>query len=200
MNRTTDDLTALMQTICAEESWAELNRAFSGVYGEPCDQYANMPYSDFLIGYSIFNGAGHRHVVSYGLAQQHRMDGKAYELTIKLPLRSPFMWTFDVLSAAAQYMQEFCGDVLPQHFDYGHSLKENSGSELAALLFLPDQTLREARLSTGQAHFLQAVGITRAEYQALAESSIGLPELIARLRVKNPLRLTQIKRRTIFLE
>jgi hypothetical protein len=196
---TTDDFTALMLAICAEKSWAELNRAFSGVYGEPHNQMANMPGS-LLTGYSIFNGADHRHVVSYGLAQQHRMDGKAYELTIKLPLRSPFMWTFDVLAAAAQYMHEFCGGVLPQYFDYSHSLKENAGSELVALLFLPDQTLREALLSTGRVHFLQAVGITRAEYQALAGSRIDLPELIARLRVKNPLLLTLLKRGTISLE
>jgi hypothetical protein len=47
---------------------------------------------------------------------------------------------------------------------------------------------------------IQAVGITPTEYQALAGSKIDLLELIARLRVKNPLLLTLLKRKTIPLE
>ncbi|MDR0672225.1 MAG: suppressor of fused domain protein [Zoogloeaceae bacterium] len=191
---TQPDITQLMQAICAEKSWADLNRAFSSLYGEPYNQMANMPGS-FLTGYSIFNGPDHRHIVTYGLAQRHRFHGRAYELTLKLPMKSPFMWTFDVLSAAAHHAWSFCGDVLPQFFDYGTSLKENTNSKLTALLFLPDQCLSEAQIPAGRLHFLQAVGITSAEYQALAGSKVDLPELTARLRVDNPLLLTRLKRK-----
>jgi hypothetical protein len=82
------------RAMCAEKSWAELNRAFSGVHGEPHDQ---MP-ADWI-----------QHLQWPGLAQQHRMDGKAgtraefqalagskidlSELTARLRANSPLLLT-----------------------------------------------------------------------------------------------------------
>jgi len=163
----------------------------------------------FLDGFSVFNSEhGHLHIITYGMSELYAVEESlggewskwGYEMTIRLPVceKADYMWAIDLLANLARYNFKTNQFFAPGQFfsSKGIPIKEKSNSKLTGLLIVEDPELPGADTLYGRLDFLQIVGITQAESDALlnADDEDYWLVLAEKMRKNNPYYITDLDR------
>ena len=126
-----------------------------------------------------------------------------YEMTIKLKENSAedCLWALDMLSNLARYTyttERFfeAGECVPGN---GTPLHVGTDSLITALLIVNDTSAQTLDTLHGKVEFIQLVGITESELDAIREDSSHISLLIEKMKKDNPELITDMKRKMSYL-
>lgn len=180
-----------MQDDTDTPGWDAINAALAPLYAgqEPRHFGTALPYTlggqDPLDGISVYwvqAPVPHWHYVTYGLSELYAKEssdaatsGYGFELTFRLAAdkgehaeSTPPAWPMNLLQNLARYVFS-SGNV----FEDGHHLNANgpialeTDTRLCHLAFVADPQLPARATANGQLHFLQVVGLTDGEMDAI---------------------------------
>ncbi len=204
--------------------WEAIDSCFEKLYGnqEPV-HYATEMISrpifggnEYLDGYSFFHSSHqekHLHLVTYGMSQLYadiEKFGKdyskwGYEMTLRLLAEKPSecVWAMNMLGNLARYTntkdnawfevnQFVVGD--------GSSIELDSDSKITSLIIVEDPELPPIQTVHGSLEFLQMVGVTWDEMNAIRHDRKNLEIIIENMKKENPLMITDMKRTKNYLE
>ena len=170
--------------------WQAIDDAFEALYGSQNPHHFGTDFharainggDQYLDGYSIYQSPkGYKHIVTYGMtvlygdegAYGGEWNGWGYEMTIKLNETEidDCMWAIDMMSNLARYTYRYERFFEPYQFVKGNgtSLRIGSESKITALLLVPDTEAKPQQTVYGKTEFLQLIGITQKEIDALIE-------------------------------
>ena len=131
-------------------------------------------------------------------------NGWGYEMTFKLREKTAedCLWAMDMLSRLARYTYQSNWYFEPG--DYvsggGKSLHAGTDSKITALVFVEDTEAEPQQSVYGRTAFLQLVGITEEELQAIKADPERVRELAARMKADgNPDLVTDMSRTRSYL-
>ena len=200
--------------------WDAIDREFDRLYPgqEPAHYATNIQAraifggDNYLDGYSIYESQkGYQHIVTYGMselyADEEAFGGEysrwGYEMTIKLRENSAedCLWALDMLSNLARYTyttESFfeAGECVPGN---GTSLHIGTESLITALLIVNDTSAQTLDTLHGKVEFIQLVGITESELDAIREDGSNISILIEKMKKDNPELITDMKRKKSYL-
>ena len=206
------------QTAAETEDWApgwdaidaRLEALYPGQkprhYGTQMHKRALFGGDQYLDGYSVYEAEDHLHVVTYGMSElyinEESFGGEwskwGYEMSIRLPkcAEDDFMWAIDMLANLARYT--FTSKRFFEPFQYisggGNPIKVGSESKLTGLLIVSDPALEGTDTVHGRLEFMQMVGITQAELDAVMADKSQAQPLLARMQEENPMYITDLSR------
>jgi hypothetical protein len=203
----------------AAPGWEAINGALRPIYGdrEP-KHFATvikwmMGGRDPLDGISVYkrtDGTRHWHYVTYGLtelyakeSEDQEVSGYGFELTFRLACKpkekDPPVWAANMLQNLARYVFE-TGNT----FGVGHHMNLNGPialaekTEITAALFAADPELPPIASPHGRVEFVQIVGITNDELEAVqAWDSTPFTEMMME---SSPLLVTDLARSSILAD
>ena len=175
-------------------------------YGTQFHKRAMLGGDQYLDGYSVYEAQRHLHIVTYGMSElyvnEESFGGEwskwGYEMTIRLPLceEADYMWAIDMLANLARYT--FTSKRFFEPFQYisggGNPIKVGSDSKLTGLLIVSDPALPGTDTVHGRLDFLQVVGITQVELDAVMADSAQAQTVLERMREDNPMYITDLSR------
>ena len=190
---------------------AEFERIYPGV--EP-NHYATNILSramfggdEFLDGFSAYDsGKGYQHIVTFGMSELY-IDEEAfgeefskwgYEMTMKLKSDNAedCIWAMDMLSNLARYTFK-----TKNYYDFeecvpgnGTSLRIGTDSKITALITVADTSANTLNTIHGKVEFVQFVGITESELNAIKEDVSNIQVLIELMKKDNPEFITDMNR------
>ncbi|MCA9615747.1 MAG: suppressor of fused domain protein [Sandaracinus sp.] len=140
---------------------------------------------DPLDGVSAFPSNGHWHYVTYGLTQQRAEDtsfpfqpglsGFGFELTFRLAHlegQPPPVWPVVMLQRLARYVFRSSNVFRPgDHMDLQLPMGGDARTELRGALFTDDPQVGPVETAHGLVRFVQVVGVTLAELEAVKDWS-----------------------------
>lgn len=192
--------------------WDAIDAALAKIYGdqEPSHYGTIIKWrlggNDPLDGMSAYKRNDHWHYVSYGLTELYEKEsddpdasGYGFELTFRLkctPGEAPPVWPMSLMQNLARYVFQ-TGNV----FAAGHHVNANGPiaaeeiTKLTAILFTEDPELKTIATPHGDVAFLQMVGITGDELEAV--QAWNSSKLATMLASANPLWLTDLERSSI---
>ncbi|MGF9821897.1 suppressor of fused domain protein [Brevibacillus agri] len=195
--------------------WDAIDEVFHQLYPaqEPAHYATNMVNramfggDAYLDGFSIYQSPnGYKHILTYGMTELYT-DEEAYggewsrwgyEMTIKLKKDSneECMWAIDMLSNLARYTYTQKRFFEPNQFVAGNgtSIHIGTDSAITALLIVEDTEAKGIDTVHGRVEFLQLVGITQKELEALKDDPAQAETLIAAMKKDNPYLLTDMNR------
>ena len=183
--------------------WQSIDRAFEKLYpGQEPEHFGTILTSramlggdEYLDGFSVYSSPkGYKHLVTYGMTVLYgdedafggEWNGWGYEMTIKLleTDTANCMWAIDMLSNLARYTYKTERFFQPNQYIKGNGTSLHIGSDsLITALLLVNDTEAEPQMSVyGKTEFIQLVGITEAELQAIVEDKNNISKLIDRMR------------------
>jgi len=181
-------------------------------FGTTIHSRAMFGGDNYLDGYSIYQSAnGYKHCVTFGMSELYVNEDEfgaeyskwGYEMTIKLPVDTDdeCMWAIDMLSNLARYT--FTKERYFEPFQYiagnGTSIKIGEDSKLTALLIVEDTELSGIDTVHGRLDFMQLVGITQKELEAVMETPDKSKELVENMKKDNPMLITDLSRTKDYL-
>ena len=178
-----------------------------------------MGGEDPLDGTSIYDckeQTPHRHIISYGMSELYFSPESAdtefskwgFEFTFRItPCKldpasdsgtphEPF-WAINLMNNLARYVFESEKWFEPYHFIPTNSpIRSDTETALVGIAFVPDPKLPAIDTPNGKVDFLQMVGLTQSELDWLWQepSTARCKELIDKMRVDNPLLITDLAR------
>ena len=170
--------------------------------------------NQYLDGYSIFESPkGYMHIITFGMSELYANDKSfggewskwGYEMTMRLPVceESDYMWAIDMMSNLARYTFELKRYFEPFQYISGHGqpLRQGSDSKLTGLLIVKDPELSE-KVDTvhGTLEFLQLVGITQLELDAIIADKSQVQALVDLMKKDNPMFITDLARANNYLK
>ena len=183
--------------------WQTIDDAFEKLYpgqtpahfGTVLTARAALGGDEYLDGFSIYSSPkGYKHLVTYGMtvlyADENAFGGEwngwGYEMTMKLKEKDAesCMWAINMMSNLARYTYKTERFFEPYQYVKGNgtSLHIGSDSPITALLLVKD-TEAETQVSVyGKTEFIQLVGITETEVQAILEDKNNISKLIERMK------------------
>ena len=198
--------------------WNSISQHLKGFYGDekPLHWAASPHYSvggtDPIDGIDVYMNTQqtkHHHFISYGMSslyynpdhfdRQHSKWG--FEFTFRfapyLDDKNHISWVYQLMNNLARYVFKS-----KKWFEEGHVMPANgpikfeSGTDLTGLIFVKDPILGEISTPNGQVTFLQIVGITTQELEALVAKPTRANVLLLaeRLQAKNDLLITDLQR------
>lgn len=201
--------------------WQAIDDAFERLYpGQQPDHFGTLITSraifggeEYLDGFSVYESPkGYRHLVTYGMTVLYgdeeafggEWNGWGYEVTMKLREDSTenCRWAIDMMSNLARYTYKTKRFFEPFQYVKGNgtSLHAGEDSMITALLVVKD-TEAETQMSVyGKTEFMQLVGITEAEVQAVIEDAENVRKLIEFMKADgNEDLVTDMRRRKSYL-
>lgn len=197
--------------------WQAIDDAFEKLYpGQQPSHFGTLMTSraifggeEYLDGFSIYaSPKGYQHLVTYGMTVLYgdeeafggEWNGWGYEMTMKLKEDGTenCMWAMDMMSNLARYTYRSERFFEPGQYVKGNgtSLHVGEDSMITALLVVSD-TEAEPRMSVyGKTEFMQLVGITESELQAIMEDQGNVGKLIERMKADGNEDLVTDMRRT----
>ncbi|MBD5512549.1 MAG: suppressor of fused domain protein [Lachnospiraceae bacterium] len=197
--------------------WQAIDDAFEKLYpGQKPDHFGTLITSramfggeEFLDGFSVYTSPkGYKHLVTYGMTVLYgdeeafggEWNGWGYEMTMKLREDSTesCKWAIDMMSNLARYTYKTERFFEPNQFVKGNgtSLHIGEDSMITALLIVND-TEAETQMSVyGKTEFLQLVGITESEIQAIIDDISNVKKLIELMKADGNEDLVTDMRRT----
>ena len=203
----------------ADDDWApgwdaidgEFSRLYPGQepshYGTLMPKRAIFGGEEYLDGFSIYkNDSGYLHIVTFGMTELYcepdsfgeEYSRWGYEMTMKLKEKEPSdcMWAINVLSNLARYTYKskkffVAGDHIGGN---GSSIHEGTPSLITALLVVEDTTASGQDTVHGRVDFLQLVGITQSELEAIRKDSSNTERLIELMKKDSPELVTDMQR------
>lgn len=167
---------------------------------------------DFLDGYSIYDsGKGYQHIVTYGMSALYtdeesfggEYSGWGYEMTIKLKEDNAedCLWALDMLGNLARYTYKSknyyeAGQGIPGN---GTPLHIGTDSAITALIVVNDTSAQTLDTIHGKLEFLQMVGITESELNAIKKDINNIHVLIELMKKDNPELITDMNRTHSYL-
>lgn len=197
--------------------WQAIDDAFEKLYpGQTPDHFGTSLLSraifggdEYLDGFSIYSSPkGYKHLVTYGMTVLYgeedafggEWNGWGYEMTIKLKEKDTesCMWAINMMSNLARYTYKTERFFEPNQYikRNGTSLHIDANSLITALLLVND-TEAETQMSVyGKTEFIQLVGITESEIQAIIHDQNNIAKLIALMKADGNEDLVTDMRRT----
>ena len=179
--------------------WQAIDDAFEALYpGQTPDHFGTLLPSraalggdEYLDGFSVYQSPkGYKHLVTYGMTVLYgdeeafggEWNGWGYEMTIKLREKDTqsCMWAIQMLSNLARYTFKTQRFFQPNQYvrGDGHSLHVGADSLITALLLMEDTEAQPQFSVYGRTEFIQLVGITQPELEAIAADKDNIPRLI----------------------
>ncbi len=192
-------LTRLKEDENYSPGWQAIDDAFEKLYpgqqpehfGTVLTSRAMMGGDEYLDGFSIYSSPkGYKHLVTYGMTVLYgdedafggQWNGWGYEMTMKLKETDTknCMWAIDMMSNLARYTYKTERFFEPNQYVKGNGtpLQMGSDSLITALLLVRDTEAQTQISVYGKTEFIQLVGITQSELQAIIEDPNNLPKLI----------------------
>lgn len=192
-------LTRLKEDENYSPGWQAIDDAFEKLYpgqqpehfGTVLTSRAIMGGDEYLDGFSIYSSPkGYKHLVTYGMTVLYgdedafggQWNGWGYEMTMKLKETDTKnrMWAIDMMSNLARYTYKTEHFFEPNQYVKGNGtpLQMGSDSLITALLLVRDTEAQTQISVYGKTEFIQLVGITQSELQAIIEDPNNLPKLI----------------------
>jgi len=189
--------------------WQAIDDALVRLYGDQEPRHVGYQppaaLSHNLQGCSAYRAADHWHFVSYGLSELYvpgpdddpEYSGWGFELTIRVPgdgAQAP-VWPFTMVNEIAKYVNSK-GVVLVAGERIGLGspvtgfphLADAPATGLTVFAITVDPELGEIETPNGRVVFLQLVGVTEQEKQAMLTSSTA--EVLGSLAAVHPLLVT----------
>lgn len=177
-----------MEQEAGTAGWDAIEEQMSRIYnGQKPKHYGTLvPYmlggNDPLTGISAYKAESpspHWHFVTFGFSELYdkesedpEISGYGFELTFRLARRAeeqePPAWALNLLQNMGRYVFQ-TGNI----FEAGHHLDANgpicleSDTKLTALVFMTDPQLPPIHTPNGQVEFIQMIGITADELEAV---------------------------------
>ena len=153
-------------------------------------------------GISAYPGAGHWHLVTYGLSELYVKEssnleesGFGYELTFRIPRAEqqnrPPDWSFTLLEKVAITQREGSDYWAGSRLHVGGPI-DGAKSQLTVLAFAADAELEPMETPNGRVEFLQLVGITEQEAELMKQSTTA--DVLAAMARANPHLITDPSR------
>lgn len=183
--------------------WQAIDDAFEEIYpNQNPDHYATELTAraewggeEYLDGFSVYTSQkGYKHLVTYGMtilyADQEAFGGEwngwGYEMTMKLKESDTqsCLWAIDMMSNLARYTYKTERFFEDRQYVKGNgtSLHVGVDSQITALLIVNDTEVKTQDTVYGKTEFLQLVGITESEFQAILEDRDNIDKLIALMK------------------
>ena len=197
--------------------WQAIDDAFEKLYpGQEPDHFGTLITSraifggeEYLDGFSVYTSPkGYKHLVTYGMTVLYgdeeafggEWNGWGYEMTMKLRENDTenCKWAIDMMSNLARYTYKSERFFEPNQYVKGNgtSLHIGEDSMITALLLVRD-TEAETQMSVyGKTEFIQLVGITESEIQAIIEDKSNIEKLIDLMKADGNEDLVTDMRRT----
>ena len=197
--------------------WQAIDDAFEKLYpGQQPDHFGTLMTSraifggeEYLDGISIYTSPkGYKHLVTYGMTVLYgdeesfggEWNGWGYEMTMKLREDDTenCKWAMDMMLNLARYTYTTKRFFEPLQYVKGNgdSLHIGEDSMITALLLVSD-TEAETQMSVyGKTEFIQLVGITESEIQAIIEDNSNAKKLIELMKADGNEDLVTDMRRT----
>lgn len=197
--------------------WQAIDDAFELLYsgqqpkhfGTLLPSRAMMGGDNYLDGCSIYDSdKGYKHIVTYGMtilyADEEAFGGEwngwGYEMTIKLKEETEenCMWAIDMLSNLARYTYRSKNYFEPKQYVKGNGKSLHLGVEslITALLIVGDTEVKPQYSVYGKTEFMQLVGITESELQAILEDNANVDKLIELMKADGNMELVTDMKRT----
>lgn len=200
--------------------WDAIEQEFARIYpgqnplhfGTDMHARAMFGGNQFLDGYSVYiSDKGYMHIVTYGMTVLYvdenafggEWNGWGYEMTVKIKGTDPecCMWAINLMANLARYTYVKKQPFAPmQRISGGGCALDGSDSAITALLIVPDTEANTLDTVYGQTEFLQLVGITEHDYQALRTEPRRVTELVERMKAENPDFVTDMKNGKSYLK
>ena len=179
--------------------WQAIDDAFEKLYpGQNPDHFGTIMTSRAIFGgdeyldcFSVYSSPkGYKHLVSYGMTVLYgdeeafggEWNGWGYEMTMKLKEKDTesCMWAIDMMSNLARYTYKTGRFFEPNQYvkGSGTSLHIGTDSLITALLLVNDTEAEPQTSVYGKTEFIQLVGITESEIQAIIDDRNNIPRLI----------------------
>lgn len=197
--------------------WLSIDKEFDRLYPNQEPKHFAPPIHymlggpDPLDGISIYESTkqtNHFHYVTYGFSElyydEEKVDGEfskwGFELTFRL---KPFSednetptWVIPLLQNIAKYVFSSGNWFEELHYMPANGpIRLDTETEITALLFVADPEIEKIQTPHGEVTFLQVVGITTAEFEALKENPETAEELVNKLKENNPLLITDLTKK-----
>ena len=179
-------------------------------YGTLMPSRARFGGDQYIDGYSIYQSKkGYSHIVTFGMSELYvnpdSFGGEysrwGYEMTMKLPADTDYMWTLDVLSILARYTFTQSKFFEPFQYIYGskNPIKMGSKTKLTSFIVVQDTELKEVDTLHGKLDFMQLVGITQKEVDAIVKNPDLAKALVEKMKNDNPMLVTDLSRKKEYL-
>lgn len=201
--------------------WDAIDEAFDKLYpGQKPKHYGTVITSramlggdEYLDGYSVYTSPkGYKHIVTYGMTELYaneeafggEWNGWGYEMTMKLdePDTESCIWAINMLGNLARYT-----NTTERYFESGQfaagqgtSLHIGTDSLITALIIVNDTEVPTIDTVYGKTEFLQLVGITQKELEAIKADRTRVEELVEKMKEDNPDLVTDMKRTKSYIE
>ncbi len=186
--------------------WDAIDAELEKLYGETEPRHYGsiikywMGGEDPLDGTSIYDcneQTPHRHIISYGMSELYfsppcKLDPDSEYGTPHEPF-----WAINLMNNLGRYVFESKKWFEPYHFIPANSpIRSDTETALVGIAFVPDPKLPAIDTPNGKVDFLQMVGLTQSELDWLWQdpSTARCQELIDKMRVDNPLLITDLAR------
>ena len=201
--------------------WQAIDDAFEALYpGQTPNHFGTLLTSraifggdQYLDGFSVYTSPkGYKHLVTYGMTVLYgdedafggEWNGWGYEMTIKLKEKDTesCTWAIDMLSNLAGYTYKTSRYFEPGQYVKGNgtSLHIGADSLITALLLVNDTEAKPQMSVYGKTEFIQLVGITESEIQALIRDRNNISRLIELMKADgNEDLVTDMKRSKSYL-
>ena len=176
-------------------------------YGTLINTRAIFGGDEYLDGVSVYTSEnGYQHIVTYGMTVLYADDeafgeeysGWGYEMTMKLREEKPedCLWAIDLLSNLARYTYKSKQYFEPEEYIQGNGTSLHAGTDslITAAITIDDTTAKPQDSVHGKVGFLQIVGITESELNAIKNDIRNLRKLIDLMKKDNPDMVTDMKR------
>ncbi|MRX38163.1 suppressor of fused domain protein [Flavobacterium sp. LC2016-23] len=197
--------------------WLEIDKQFDRLYPNQEPKHFAPAISYMLGGEHPLDGVSiyeskkqtdHFHFVTYGFSElyynEEKLDSEyskwGFELTFRL---KPFAgdtenpgWAVALLQNIAKYV--FSSGNWFEEFHYmpaNGPIRLDTETEITGLLFVTDPEIEKIETPHGEVTFLQIVGITTAEFDAIKEGRRTVEEVVNELKENNPLLITDLTRK-----
>ena len=195
--------------------WDAIDEEFDSLYpGQKENHYMTNLISramfggdEYLDGYSIYkNPKGYFHIVTYGMSELYcnpdAFGGEysqwGYEMTIKLKEDSPdnCLWAMNMLGNLARYTYKTGSYFKAGDFVVGDGtpIRIGTDSKITSLIIVNDTNAKTQETVHGKVEFLQMVGITWQEVNAIQSDVSNFDKLLKLMQRDNPELITDMKR------
>lgn len=194
--------------------WDAIDAALAGIYGDtepshyapraPMVLGGNDPLQGISAYRSAFGGHAHWHFVTYGYSDLYdketddpEFSGFGFEMTLRVVdpehVDSPPSWAVSVLQNLARYVFRTGKVFQPNHhLTLNGPIVLGRQTQLVAAGFVPDPELRAMETPNGRVEFVQLVGLTGDEYDAIRAWDAA--KLFSLIGSKDPAWLTDVAR------
>lgn len=200
--------------------WEAIEEAFDKLYpdqefahyGTNLVNRASLGGDQYLDGYSIYTSEiGFKHIVTFGMTELYvneelfgsEWNNWGYEMTIKLKedKNENCVWALDMLGNLARYT--YTKQSYFEPFQYiagnGKSICLNRDSMITALMTVYDTELEAVDSVYGKTEFIQLVGITQQELEAIKADRENAMNLVTLMKEDNPFLITDLNRTKSYL-